>query len=160
MSDFFPISPDRAGEAYAAALLRCRQYQFAADARRTIAAALSGVYCTKALAPKLAALFPAARVHYYTASYSGDKCLIVTSTAPGPSLRTEIRLCRRGEKRVNGADLIESAAFNEKQRASLEALLPSFYDNLAQYNVLCQCVRSARDRIAAVMYCQDRPGTF
>lgn len=160
MADFFPISPDRAGEAYAAAVLRCRQYQFAAEARRTIAAAFSGAYCTKAIEPKLAALFPDARVHYYTASYSGDKCLIVTSTAPGPSLRTEIRLCRHNVKRVDGADLIQSAEFNDKQRASLEALLPSFYDNLAQYNVLCSCVRAARDKVAAVMYCQDRPGTF
>lgn len=161
MSDFWPVSTDRAGDAYAAALVRCHQYRFAASARRTIAAAFDGAYCTKALEVKLSAHFPGDHVHYYTAPYSGDKMLLITrSTATGTTIRTEIRLCRKGEKRISAAGLIESAEFNEKQLSDLQTALESFYDNIAQYNVLCNCLRAAHSRVANVMYCLDRPGSF
>ena len=161
MSDFWPVSPDRAGEAYAAALVRCQQYQFAAYVRRAIAAAFDGAYCTKSLEPKLSALYPDDRVYYYTASYSGDKMLIVTrTTATGATVKTDVRLCRKGEKRINAAELIKSAEFNEKQLSDLRTALESFYDNIGQYNVLCNCMRAAYSRVSAVMYCLDRPGSF
>lgn len=161
MSDYYPISTDRANDAYAAALLRCQQYRFAANVRRAIAAAFDAVYCTKALEPKFAALYPDDRVIYYTASYSGDKILSVTRiTATGALLKTSVRLCRKGEKRINTAELIASAEDDEKRLEHLQSLLVNFYDNLAQYNVLCNCVRSARSRIADVIYCLDNVYSF
>ena len=161
MSDFYPVSADRANEAYAAALQRCQEYQFAASARRAIAAAFDGAFCTKALEPRFAALFPVDHVHYYTSSYSGDKFLIVRrTTAAGARIETEIRLCRKGEKRISAAALIAAAEDNENRLIKLQTALDSFYDNIGQYNTLCQCVRAARDRVSDVMYCLDRPGSF
>lgn len=161
MSDFWPVSVDRAADAYAAALVRCQQYRLAASARRAVAAAFDGSYCTKALESKLSALFPGDCVHYYTASYSGDKMLIITRiTSTGTTIRTEIRLCRKGEKRISAAPLIESAEYNEQQLASLEIALASFFDNIGQYNTLCSCLRAAHSRVSAVMNCLDHSGSF
>lgn len=161
MSDFWPVSADRAADAYAAALLRCQQYRFAAAVRRAIAAVFDDAYCTKALEPKFAALYPDDRVYYYTASYSGDKMLVITrQTDTGATLKTEIRLCRKGEKRIDKATLIQSAEWHEQQLYNLESSLTSFYDNIQQYNVLCNCIRSAHDRVASVMYCLNRSGNF
>ena len=161
MSDFWPVSTDRANEAYAAALLRCRQHQFSALTRRTVAAVFGGVYCTKALEPKFAALYPDDRVYYYTASYSGDKMLVVSrQTETGATLKAEIRLCRKGEKYVDEAELIKSAEWHEQQIERLETALAAYWDNIQQYNVLCNCLRAAYGRVCPVMYCLDRPGSF
>lgn len=151
------ITAEKAADAFAAALLRCQQLRFAADARRAIAAALDGAYCTKALLPRFAALFPGDRVHYYTASYSGHKMLIITrTTATGARLEADFMLCRRGEKRIDTAHLIETAADYDQRRARIEQSLSDFYENLAQYNVLSTCLSTARGKIADVMYCLDR----
>lgn len=161
MSEYWPISTDRAAEAYAAALHRCEEYRFAAATRRAIAAAFDNAYCTKALAPKFAALYPDDRVYYYAATYSGDKLLVISrTTAAGTRLKSEIRLCRKGEKRISAAALIESAEDSEKRLAQLESSIAVFYDNLAQYNVLCNCVRAAKSRVADVMYCMDHCYSF
>lgn len=161
MSNFFPVSADRAAEAYSAALLRCQQYRFAASARRAVAAAFDGAYCTKALEPKFSALFPGDRVHYYSASYSGDKFLIIgRTTATGARLNVEMRLCRKCNKRINAAELIETAEDYEQRLSNLEAALKSFYANIQQYNVLCGCFITARDRVADVINCLDQPGSF
>lgn len=161
MADFWPVSADRAADAYAAALLRCQQYRLAIAARRAVAAAFDGAYCTKALESKFAALFPGDRVHYYSASYSGDKYLIIRrTTASGAHLETEMRLCRKGERHISTAALIESAEDNEKRLAQLEAAIETFYDNIAQYNVLCNCVRSAHSRVADVIHCLDHTYSF
>lgn len=161
MSDFWPVSTDRANEAYAAALLRCRQHQFSALTRRTVAAVFGGVYCTKALEPKFAALFPDDSVYYYAASYSNDKRLVIRrQTDTGTVLRSDIQLCRKGEKRINAAELIKSAEWHEQQTEHLEAALATYWDNIQQYNVLCNCLRAAYSRVCPVMYCLDRPGSF
>lgn len=151
------ISLEKAADAYAAALLRCQWCSFSASTRRAIAAAFDGAYCTKALLPKFAALFPDCRVYYYTASYSGHKFISITrTTASGAKLETDIRLCLKGEKRVNTAAMIESAEDYDRRRARIEQSLADFYDNLAQYNVLSACISTARGKIADVMYCLDR----
>lgn len=151
------ITADKAADAFAAALLRCQQLRFAADTRRSIAAAFDGAYCTKALLPRFAALFPGDRVYYYTASYSGHKMLSITrTTATGARLEADLMLCRKGEKRIDTARLIETAADYDQRRARIEQSLSDFYDNLAQYNVLSQCLGAVRSKIADVMYCLDR----
>ena len=161
MADYYPLSIDRANDAYAAALLRCQQYHFAAQVRRTIAATFGPAYCTKALEPKFSALFPGDRVIYYSASYSGDKILSITrTTATGALLKTSVRLCRKGERYINTAELITSAEDDEKRLEHLQTLLVGFYDNLAQYNVLCDCVHAARGRVADVIYCLDNVYSF
>lgn len=151
------ITADKAADAFAAALLRCQQLRFAADARRSIAAVFDGAYCTKALLPRFAALFPGDRVYYYTASYSGHKMLSITrTTATGARLEADLMLCRKGEKHIDTARLIETAADYDQRRARIEQSLSDFYDNLAQYNILSQCLGAVRSRIADVMYCLDR----
>lgn len=161
MSDYFPISSDRAADAYAAALLRCRQYQFAALAHRTVAAVFGGVYCTKAIEPKAAAVYPDDHVYYYISSYCGDKNLVICrETATGAVLKADIRLCRKGERHVNEAELIKSAEWYESQAERIKSSLADFWDNIQQYNVLCNCLRASHDRVGPVMYCLDRPGTF
>ena len=81
---------------------------------------------------------------------------VTSTTATGAKLEADFLLCRKGEKHIDTAHLIETAADCDQRRLRIEQSLPDFYDNLAQYNVLSTCLSAAKGKIADIMYCLDR----
>lgn len=145
------ISPDRAADAYAAALRTAREYRDKAQMIDKIAAVLDGVQCTRRIADKVAPLFPALRVSYYAASYSNDKYLYL-SWADG---HFDVRVARAGVKRIDTAELTVQADYYRRKADELTAAAAGFYDVVQQYNIAAAYADQMRAKITPVMRCVD-----
>ena len=145
------VSPDRAADAYAAALRNAREFRDKAQMIDKIAAALDGVQCTRRIVDKVAPLFPDLRVSYYAASYSNDKYLYF-SEADG---HFDVRVARSGVKRVEASELTEQAEYYRHKADELTAAAAEFYDAVQQYNIAAAYADKMRAKITPVMSCID-----
>lgn len=145
------ISPDRAADAYAAALRNAREYRDKAHMIDKIAAVLDGVQCTRRIADKVAPLFPALRVSYYAASYSNDKYLYFS----GADGHFDVRVARSGVKRVEASELTAQAEYYRHKADDLTAAAAEFYDTVQQYNIAAAYADQMRAKITPVMCCVD-----
>lgn len=143
------ISPDRAADAYAAALRNVREYRDKASMIDKIAAVLNGVQCTRRIVDKIAPLFPALRVSYYAASYSNDKYLYFS----GADGHSDVRIARSGVKRVEASELTAQAEYYRHKADDLTAAAAAFYDAVQQYNIAAEYADKMRAKIAPVMCC-------
>lgn len=142
-----------AQEAYAGAAVAQATHAESAKTARKLAAAFDGAFVSCKLQEKIQALFPARRVHYYAAS-SGDK--YVSFSEPGGTSanprRFEIRLARKGERRIGAADLIRQAESSEEWAKRYAAHLEIFWDRIGQYNALAEFVSQLENELHPVMY--------
>ena len=145
------ISPDRAADAYAAALRNVREYRDKAHMIDKIAAVLDGVQCTRRIADKVAPLFPALRVSYYAASYINDKYLYFS----GADGHFDVRIARSGVKRVEASELTAQAEYYRHKADDLTAAAAEFYDTVQQYNIAAAYADQMRAKITPVMRCVD-----
>lgn len=145
------ISPDRAADAYAAALRTAREYRDKASMIDKIAAVLNGVQCTRRIVDKVAPLFPDLRVSYYAATYSNDKYLYF-SWADG---HFDVRVARSGVKRVEASELTAQAKYYRHEADDLTAAAAEFYSAVQQYNIAAEYADKMRAKIAPVMRCVD-----
>lgn len=143
------ISPDRAADAYAAALRTAREYRDKASMIDKIAAVLNGVQCTRRIVDKVAPLFPDLRVSYHAATYSNDKYLYF-SWADG---HFDVRVARSGVKRVEASELTAQAECYRHEADDLTAAAAEFYSAVQQYNIAAEYADKMRAKIAPVMYC-------
>ena len=146
------VSPDRAADAYAAALRNAREYREKAHMIDKIAAALDGVQCTRRIVDKVAPLFPDLRVSYHAATYSNDKYLYFF-WADG---HFDVRVARSGVKRVEVSELTAQAEYYRHKADDLTAAAAEFYSAVQQYNIAAEYADKMRAKIAPVMYCIDR----
>lgn len=145
------ISPDRAADAYAAALRTAREYRDKAQMIDKIAAVLDGVQCTRRIVDKVAPLFPDLRVSYYAASYSNDKYLYLS----GADGHFDVRVARSGVKRVEASELTAQAEYYRHEADDLTAAAAEFYDAVQQYNIAAAYADQMRGKIMPVMRCVD-----
>lgn len=145
------IDPDRAAEAYSAALRTVREYRDKAHVIDKIAAVLDGVQCTRRIADTVAPLFPDLRVFYYASSYSNDKYLCFSAA----SWRLDVRVARAGVKRVDTAGLAAQAEYYRHDADDLTAAAAEFYDVVQQYNIAAAYADKMRAKITPVMRCVD-----
>ena len=145
------ISPDRAADAYMAALRNARECLDKAQMIDKIAAVLDGVQCTRRIVDKVAPLFPDLRVSYYAASYSNDKYLYF-SWADG---HFDVRVARSGVKRVEVSELTAQAEYYRHKADDLTAAAAEFYDVVQQYNIAAAYAVQMRAKITPVMRCID-----
>nr|DAU29490.1 MAG TPA: hypothetical protein [Caudoviricetes sp.] len=143
------ISPDRAADAYAAALRTAREYRDKASMIDKIAAVLNGVQCTRRIVDKVAPLFPDLRVSYHAATYSNDKYLYF-SWADG---HFDVRVARSGVKRVEASELTAQAEYYRHEADDLTAAAAEFYSAVQQYNIAAEYADKMRAKIAPVMCC-------
>lgn len=143
------ISPDRAADAYAAALRTAREYRDKASMIDKIAAVLTGVQCTRRIVDKVAPLFPDLRVSYHAATYSNDKYLYF-SWADG---HFDVRVARSGVKRVEASELTAQAEYYRHEADDLTAAAAEFYSAVQQYNIAAEYADKMRAKIAPVMCC-------
>lgn len=145
------ISPDRAADAYAAALRTAREYRDKASMIDKIAAVLNGVQCTRRIVDKVAPLFPDLRVSYYAATYSNDKYLYFSWVGG----HFDVRVARSGVKRVEASELTAQAEYYRHEADDLTAAAAEFYSAVQQYNIAAEYADKMRAKIAPVMYCVD-----
>lgn len=145
------ISPDRAADAYAAALRTAREYRDKASMIDKIAAVLDGVQCTRRIVDKVAPLFPDLRVSYYAASFSNDKYLHLS----GADDYFVFRVARAGVKRVETTELTALADCYRHKADELTAAAAEFYDVVQQYNIAAAYADQMRAKITPVMRCVD-----
>lgn len=145
------ISPDRAADAYAAALRTAREYRDKASMIDKIAAVLNGVQCTRRIVDKIAPLFSDLRVSYYAASYSNDKYLYFS----GADGHFDVRVARSGVKRVKASELTVQADYYRRKADELTAAAAGFYDVVQQYNIAAAYADQMRAKITPVMRCID-----
>ena len=146
------VSPDRAAEAYSAALRAARECRDKAQMIDKIAAVLDGVQCTKRIVDKVAPLFPDLRVSYYASSFSNDKYLCIT----GADDSFDFRVARSGVKRVEMTELTTHADYYRRRADELTAAAAEFYDAVQQYNIAAAYADKMRAKITPVMSCIDR----
>lgn len=145
------ISPDRAADAYAAALRIAREYRDKASMIDKIAAVLNGVQCTRRIVDKVAPLFPDLRVSYYASSFSNDKYLRIS----GADDYFNLRVARSGVKRVEVSELTAQAEYYRHEAYDLTAAAAEFYDAVQQYNIAAAYADKMRAKITPVMSCID-----
>ena len=145
------ISPDRAADAYAAALRTAREYRDKASMIDKIAAVLNGVQCTRRIVGKIAPLFLDLRVSYYAASYSNDKYLYFS----GADGHFDVRVARSGVKCVEASELTAQAECYRHYADDLTAAAAEFYDAVQQYNIAAEYADKMRGKIMPVMRCVD-----
>ena len=145
------ISPDRAADAYAAALRIAREYRDKASMIDKIAAVLNGVQCTRRIVDKVAPLFSDLRVSYYVANYSNDKYLYFS----GADRHFDVRVARSGVKRVEVSELTAQAEYYRHEADDLTAAAAEFYDVVQQYNIAAAYADKMRAKITPVMRCID-----
>ena len=146
------VSPDRAADAYAAALRNAREYREKAHMIDKIAAALDGVQCTKRIVDKVSPLFPDLRVSYYAGSLSNDKYLRLAWADDS----FDLRVAHAGVKRVETTELTALADDSRHRADELTAAAAEFYDAVQQYNIAAAYADKMRAKIAPVMSCIDR----
>ena len=147
------ISTATAQEAYASTTTAQAMHAESAKTARKLAAAFDGAFVSCKLQEKIQGLFPAWRVHYYAAT-NGDKYVSFnkmggTSTNPR---RFEIRLVRKGERRIDAADLIRQAESCEEWVKRYAAHLEIFWDRIGQYNALAGFLSQLENELYPVMY--------
>ena len=145
------ISPDRAAEAYSAALHTAHECREKAQMIDKISAVLDGVQCTRRIVDKVAPLFPDLRMSYYAATYSNDKYLYF-SWADG---HFDVRVARSGVKRVEASELTAQAEYYRRKADGLTAAAAEFYDVVQQYNIAAAYADKMRAKITPVMSCID-----
>ena len=145
------ISPDRAADAYAAALRIAREYRDKASMIDKIAAVLNGVQCTRRIVDKVAPLFPDLRVSYYASSFSNDKYLRIS----GADDYFNLRVARKGVKHVEMTELTTHADYCRHKADELTAAAAEFYDVVQQYNIAAAYAAKMRAKITPVMRCID-----
>lgn len=145
------ISPDRAADAYAAALRIAREYRDKAQMIDKIAAVLDGVQCTKRIIDKVAPLFPDLRVSYYASSFRNDKYLYFSWA----DRHFDVRVARSGVKRVEVSELTAQAEYYRHEAYDLTAAAAEFYDVVQQYNIAAAYADKMRAKITPVMRCID-----
>ena len=145
------VSPDRAADAYAAALRSARDCRDKAQMIDKIAAVLNGVQCTKRIVDKVAPLFPDLRVSYYAASYSNDKYLYFSRT----NGHFDVCVARSGVKRVEASELTAQAEYYRHEADELTAAAAEFYDAVQQYNIAAAYADKMRAKITPVLSCVD-----
>lgn len=146
------IDPDRAAEAYSAALRAARECRDRAQMIDKIAAVLDGVQCTRRIVDKVAPLFPDLRVSYYAARYSNDKYLRIS----GADDYFDVRVARAGVKRVETTELTALADDCRRKADELTTAAAEFYDAVQQYNIAAAYADKMRAKITPVMSCIDR----
>ena len=143
------ISTATAQEAYdSTARVQALGTETAKMARR-LATALDGAFVSCKLQEKIQALSPEWRVHYY-AAFDGSKYASFSDPASS-ARRFEIRLARKGEKRIDAAELIQQAEHCEEWVKRYSSHLEIFWDRLGQYNALAGFMSKLENELYPVL---------
>jgi hypothetical protein len=141
---------DAANDAYAKTDTARARLISRANISRAIAATLDGTLLNCRIEDAVRALFPAFRV-----AYSGSperKTLYITTDPERPAdSRVTIQIGVKGQRRVNGSELLTAAARDEEEAARLAGVMAVFYDRLAQYNAMAGYMRSIAKDLQSVM---------
>lgn len=145
-----PIDLDAANDAYARTEATRNKLLRRAAIKRSLAENLHGALLNCRIEDAAAALFPSCSVRY--SGTAERKVLYITANPSSPAYdHMSITIGTRGQRRVVGADLIESATNDEKESERLAGELSTFYDKLAQYNAIAGYMQSLSKDLQSVM---------
>lgn len=133
-----PIAMDAAQDAYANAERARADYAEMAKIKRQLAATIGGEICNCRLEDRVRAMFPGWQISYCAAGrYDNRKYLNFRRATDADYTRVHyVYLAAKGERRVDGPSLIQSAQRDEESAQTYAAMLNEFYGALAQYNNL------------------------
>lgn len=145
MSSMTTIRTEEANEKYQQTARRIRLLKEEAEAARTIAEKLDGMYITKRVADKAKEIFPGYHAYLDKTYILPQLALRNSSMSYGETFY--IRLCENGGKRIDAEIVKAEADKRESEAVQLEKKLDSFYELVSRYNGLVAEYSAIRDSL-------------